>query len=252
MKSKLHPGAQKAYNATGSEGVAALELMPPRESKPRVPPGKSDAPIVAHLADSDIKQDSYREYRLDHTGTRVACYFSVKEHGMIGISGEAHESILELSRRLANETAYRVKLSEEFAYDTVIDWLRLTVTTGDAPRVVEYFVAIPGAEIQEREIWVPFPVVQITRPIQIGNVVFRPVTKAMMDAYGKKLNAYVDPKMGTWFDRLRSRLQAGTAACVTVEAELSKAEEIAAEEAEAAIGILRLACPVLVAALARH
>lgn len=66
-----------------------------------------------------------------------------------------------------------------------------------------------------------------------------------MDAYAEKLNAYEDARSGAVFDHLRSRLQATTAACVTVEAEPSKAEKIAAEEADAAIGILRLACPVL-------
>jgi hypothetical protein len=92
VTSKLHPEAQKAYNARGSDVVAALELMPPRESKPHVPTGKSDAPIVAHLTDGDIKHDSYREYRVDHTGSKVACYFSVRGRGMVGISGKAHES----------------------------------------------------------------------------------------------------------------------------------------------------------------
>lgn len=245
MISKLHPEAQKAYNAKGSDAVAALELMPPRESQPHVPPEKSDAPIVGHLTDSDIKGDSYREYRVDHTGSKVACYFSVQGRGMIGISGKVHESIRELSRRLANEKAYRGKLTEEFAYDTVIEWLTLTVTTGDAPTVVQHFEAVAGAQIQKREIWVPLPIVQITRPIQIGSVVFRRVTKPMMDAYANKLNAYVDAKSGAAFDRLRSRLQSTTAACVTVEAELSKAEQVATEEADVAIGVLRLACPIL-------
>ncbi len=245
MKSKLHPEAEKAYNSRGSEAVAALELMPTRESKRQVPPEKSDAPIVAHFTNSDINHDTFKEYRVDHTGSKVACYFFVQGRGMIGISGTAHESIRELSRRLANEKAYHGKLSEEFAYDTVIEWLKLTVTTGDAPTVVEHFEAVAGAQIQKREIWVLFPVVQITRLIQIGNVVFRRVTKPMMDAYAEKLNANVDAMRGAAFDRVRSRLQGVTAACVTVEAELSKAEQIATEEADTAIGILRLACPVL-------
>jgi hypothetical protein len=150
-----------------------------------------------------------------------------------------------LSRRLANEKAYRGKLSEEFAYDTVIEWLKVTVTTGDAPPVVQHFEAVAGPQIQMREIWVPLPIVQITGPIQIGSVVFRRVTKPLMDAYSDKLNAYADAKSGAKFDRLRSRLQAATAACITIEAELSKAEQLASEEADAAIGILRLGCPVL-------
>jgi hypothetical protein len=245
MASKFHLEALRAYNAKGSEAITALELMPPRDLKPEVPPEKNDTPIVKHLTESDIFLESYREYREDHTGTATACYFFVQGRGMIGIAGTAHESARELSRRLANDKAYREKVSDKFAYDTVIDWLRLNITTGDAPTIVEYFEAVAGIQIQKREIWVPFPVVQITRPIQIGDVVFRRVTKPMMDAYAEKLNAYVDARSGAAFDHLRGRLQAATAACVTVEAETSKAEEIAAEAADAAIAILRLACPVL-------
>lgn len=243
MISKLHPEAQKAYNGRGVELVAALELMPFRKSESDVPPDKSAN--FGHLTDSDIKYDSYREYQVDHTGSKVACYFFVRERGMIGISGKAHESILELSRRLSNEKAYRAKVSEDFTYETVIDWLRLTVTTGDYPTVVQHFESVAGRKIKNQEIWIPLPIVQIAQSIQLGRVVFRRVTKEMMDAYADKLNAYVDEQSGAVFDRLRSRLQDSTAACVQVEAELSKAEQIAAEEAEAAIGILRLACPVL-------
>jgi hypothetical protein len=245
MTSKLHTEARKAYNVRGAEAVAAIELMPSRDSKPPVPPEKSDAPVVGQFNDSNVELDSYREYRLDYAGAKVACYFFVRGRGLIGVSGVAHESVRELSRRLANDKAYRDKVSEAFSYNTIVDWLRLTITTDSAPNVVEYFEAVAVAQIQKREIWVPFPVLQITQPIQIGNVVFRRVTKPMMDAYAEKLNAYEDARSGAVFDHLRSRLQATTAACVTVEAELSKAEEIAAEEADAAIGILRLACPVL-------
>ena len=245
MVSKLHPEAQKAYNAKGSDVVAAIELMPLRESKPHVPPEKSDAPIVEHFTGNDINYDSYREYRKDHTGSKVACYFWVSGRGMIGISGKAHESVRELSRRLANDKAYSGKISEEFAYDTVIEWLRLTITNDDVPPVVQHFEAAAGAQIETHEIWVPLPIVQITRPIQIGSVVFRRVTKPMMDAYANKLNVYADAKTGATFDHLRNQFQAATAACVKVEAELLKAEQIATEKADAAIGILRLACPAL-------
>lgn len=245
MKSKLHPEAIKAYNAKSSEWIEALELMPPRESKPHVPPQESDAPIAGHFTDSDIVDDSYMTFQVDHTGSKVACYFFVKERGMIGISGAAHKSVQEQSRRLANEKVYRDKISEEFAYNTVVDWLKLNITTGNAPSVIEHFEAVAEKQIQKQEIWVPFPVIQITRPIQIGNVVFRRVTKPMMDAYAENLNVGTDANKEAAFNRLRSRLQAATAACVNVEAESSKAEEIAADEADASIGILRLACPVL-------
>lgn len=245
MTSKLHPEAWKAYNARGSEVVAALHIMPPRESKPPIPPEKSDVPIVMNLTDNDINLNSYREYRTDHTGATVACYFFVEGRGLIGVSDAAHHSVRELSQRLANEKAYRGKVSDKFAYDAVIDWLKLTVVTGDAPTVAEHFENVACAQIKKREIWVPFPVIQITRPIQVGNVVFRRVTKPMMDAYAEKVNAGATPKREAAFDRLRGRLQAATAACITVDAEPLKAVQIAAEEADAAIGILRLACPVL-------
>lgn len=245
MNSKLHPEAKKAYDARSSEWISALELMPSRNSESNSSSKGGDAPVVGAFSGSDIVEDSYRTYQVDHTGSKLACYFFVKERGMIGISGATHRSVQEQSRRLANEKAYRNKISEEFAYNTVIDWLKLTVTTGNAPPITEHFEASAESQIQKQEIWVPFPIIQITRPIQIGNVVFRRITKPMMDTYAEKLNAYADPRKGAAFDRLRSRLQATTAACITVEAESSKAKEIAANEADVAIGILRLACPIL-------
>ena len=119
-----------------------------------------------NLTDNDINLNSYREYRTDHTGATVACYFFVKGRGLIGVADAAHNSVRDLSQRLANEKGYRGKVSDKFAYDAVIDWLKLAVVTGDAPTVTDHFEYVACAQIKQREIWVPFPVIQITVPQQ--------------------------------------------------------------------------------------
>jgi hypothetical protein len=243
--SKFHPEAVKAYNNRGMQAVASLHLMPTSASAESTQPENSDAPVVKELRSEDIDRSSYREYRQDHTGSRLACYFFVQDRGLIGIADDAHKAFAQLAGKLSGNKAYRDTVSHEFTYNTLINWLRLNVTTGDAPTLVEYFEAEVTKVVREREIWVPFPVVQISKPFQIGSVTFRRITKEMVDQYATTLNAYANQYDAAVFDQLRHRLQASTAACITVTAERQKAEEIAADETSATIAILRLACPVL-------
>lgn len=241
----LHPEAKKAYDAKGVEVVAALAPMPPRPQKDPIPPEKNDAPITRHIGEEQINMDSYREYRQDYTGLYTACYFYVEGHGLIGVSDQAHESVVQLAARISNDKSYRNRLSQKFVYDRIVDWLRLRVVTGNAPSLSEHVEAAAEKAIRTREIWVPFPVIQIPHPIQIGEVIFRRITKQMMDEYAVKTKAYDSAQNGAVFDHLRTRLQSATAACVTVTAEAAKAREIAAMQADAAISILRLACPIM-------
>jgi hypothetical protein len=244
--SKLHPSAVANYNAKAARVVDAVGPMPPRPSSAPIPPEKSDAPILAQFGESDIKVDSVRQFLRDRTGKNVACYFYVDGKGQVGVSGEAHEELWQISDRLSSDRAYRNSVSHAFFYGKAVDWLEARASDlPNLPDLVDFVETAAAKAIRRFEIWYPIPVAEITRPVQIGRTEFRRITKPMMDEYAERIKASQTPKSDAAFDRLRSRIQAATAACVEVEAEPEKADEVARAESEASIAIFRLACPAM-------
>jgi hypothetical protein len=244
--SKLHPNAVANYNEKAERVASAIEPMPPRPSKTAIPPEKSDAPIMAQFGSTEVKPGSVRQSLHDRTGKVVACYFFVEGKGQVGISGEAHEELWQTAGRLSSDRAYRDSVSQTFFYRKAIDWLQArTSELADLPDLVGYLEAAAAKAVRRFQIWYPIPSAEITRPIQIGRTEFRRITKPMMDEYAERLNASESPKSEAAFARLRSRIQSSTAACVEVEAEPTRADQIARAESEASIAIFRLACPAM-------
>ena len=221
--------------------------MPPRVQAPSIPPENSDAPIMAQFGSSEIAVGTYREYRRDRTGQNVACYFYVDGKGLVGVSGAAHKDLLQVADRLASDRAYRTSISQKFFYNKAVDWLqaRLSASPAEVPPLVTALEDAAQTAVCRFQVWFPIPSAEITRPFQIGRTEFRRITKPMMDEYAVRMNATATPRNEAAFDRLRSRIQASTAACVDVEAEPIRGDEIALMESEASIAIFRLACPAM-------
>lgn len=235
--------AQAAYNTKAESIVSRVEPMPSRDDRPKVSPEKSDAPVTAQFGPAEIRAGSIRQYKVDHSGAKVACYFFVDGRGHIGVAGAAHADLVAIAQRIATDRAYHTSVSQEFVYRAAVDWLKQRIEATDqssVPPLVDYVEREATKAIRRFEVWFPIPVAQITRPIQIGRTWFRRITKQMMDAYADRSKASASPRNEAFFDRLRSRIQAATAACVEVEAEPIRADEVAKSESEASISVFRL------------
>jgi len=244
--SKLHPEAVASYNQRAERLAGSVEAMPPHPSKEPIPPEKNDAPIMMNFTDAQIVPGSVRQYHRDRTGKKVACYFDVDGKGLVGVSGPAHEDLWQITTRLSADRAYRDAVSQEFFYNKAVDWLQARLSTAlDQISLVTFLEEAAQKAIRRFQIWYPIPAAEITRPVQIGRTEFRRITKPMMDQYAERINANATPKNEAFFDRLRSRIQSATAACVEVEAEPIRGDAIARAESEASIAIFRLACPAM-------
>jgi hypothetical protein len=239
----LHPNAAAAYD----EKVASLpqKLKPPPDP-PASQTRSSDSYVSAQITDEDIEPGSLREYHTDFTGQPQACYFE-SARGFLGLDGDDHENLRVVAERLARESTYRDSLSREFIYETSIDWLKARVDdpTGSPLSLIEYLDGAAAKAVKRREIWLPIPVVRISRPFQIGQVVFRRLTKAMLDERIESISVSEREREIIYSDQIRSTLQGATAACVSVEAEPIRAEQYATQESIGPIAVLRLACPAI-------
>jgi hypothetical protein len=244
---KLHDDAAKAYNAKLSSLFMRLHTPPREPSKSGAPlTEKGDTHVVQKYGPREIVPGSYREYLIDSTGERKGCNFDTSR-GFVGISGEDHDALQQITRRIASDRAYRDAVSSDFVYEKCIDWLKNKYERPDDVRAnfTDYLEEVTTKTVRRFEVWLPIPIVQIMNPFDIGLVTFRRITKEMMDEWAERSNIKSSAKAEAVFDRMRSRLQSATAACVTVEAEPIRGNELALERSEASISILRLACPAM-------
>jgi len=175
-----------------------------------------------------------------------ACFFHTSQ-GVVGLTDSDHETLADVTRRIATDLAYRDALSTDFVYEKAVDWLQHRIDTPNdtSADFTEYLNIEATKAVRHIEVWLPIPAVQITNPFEIAGVTFRRITKAMMNEYIERLGANVEESKHVSFDHLRSRLQGATAACVAVEAEPKRANELSLERADPAISILRLCCPTI-------
>jgi hypothetical protein len=243
---KLHEKAAEAYDSKLATLPNRLTNQPQRTTIAQVPPEKSDTHVMQTLEDGDINLDTYRETLVDYTGQRKACYFHTSA-GVVGVAGKDHEILRTTVRRIAADPAYRDSLSEDFVYAECISWIKARSTAPDSttPSFTDYLHASAIKAVKSYEVWLPIPVVQITNPFQIGDVMFRRITKGMMDEWAARSSVLSSPKAEATFDRLRSRIQAATASCVPVVAEPIRGDQLALERSDGAIAVLRLACPAI-------
>jgi hypothetical protein len=238
----LQPDAAAAYDRK----VESLpEKLKPAPDPPPSKTGSSDAYVSAQITDEDMEPGSLREYHTDFTGEPQACYFE-SARGFVGLDDDDHENLRAVTGRLSKESAYRDFLSQKFIYETSIDWLKARADdpAGSPPSFIKYLDEAASKAVKRREIWLPIPVVRISRPFQIGRVIFRRLTKSMLDERITSITASERDKE-IYSDRIRRKLQGATAACVSVEAEPIRAEDYATEESTAPIAVLRLVCPAI-------
>ena len=241
---KLHEKAEAAYNKKIEPLVARVQPRPHRQSPES---GKSRRYVVGEYGQRDIVPGTYREYETDYTGERRSCFFDTQS-GLVGVAGTDHDLLIEMVRRIADDRIYRGALSEDFVYEQSIRWLRSRVEKpeGDHPTWTDFIEDAASEAVSRFEVWLPIPLVRITGPFQIGRTVFRPITQSMIDGWAQGLSNQASSRGEAYLERLRSRIQGATAACVEVEAEPIHANEIALRESGASVAILSLACPSMI------
>ena len=247
----FHPQAIRAYNERAEALLRRLDAQDPLQrraegsAKPPEPNSAgTDAPIVAHYGDEHTVPGSIRQQEVDYRGRTRSCYFETVLRGLVGLREEAYDELAALASRIARDSTWKGAVSPEFVEARLIDWLQARVD-GAATDALEFVGNAAAQAVDAFEVWLPIPTFHIGRPFEVGKVTFRRITEGMMDEYRKTYPSTNRPEVEYYFQSLRSKVQAITAACVAVRAEPIRAHEIALSEAGPAIALVRILCPAL-------
>lgn len=238
--------AKEYFDAKAEE---ILLLLKPRSTREQ--PGREKRSNV-NIYSEEIPEDQIFDFRvtgkIDRLGKEKAKYFET-ENGLIGLEGDNYTIGETLIFKLSERPELNKLLSGEFIKETLFGWLEkrykgeITLTRKFSEHLIEK--ATEG--IKERKVSIPIAFLSIERSFQLGRVIFEYIPDMLFDKIERQIRAKTGNAEGIneGVRQIRKRYQGLVYSSVTISAELQKCIEIAKEETEKALMVLRLYCPTV-------
>jgi hypothetical protein len=181
------------------------------------------------------------ERTTDHIGNTVEI-FLVDEKGSYGFDKIQYTKFNKLIQNLHSTEQLNLKVSLKFIQSESFNWVVEVYKKQQADSsLYDYLLTKSYAEVKPHTFYFPILNLEIEKSFKIGNVEFTYFTKEYFDDLYLKLKAKDDSYTEETFQQLfRRDFQGQVLAKVTVTAERDKAEEIAKQDSEIAIDVLKL------------
>jgi hypothetical protein len=244
MALQIHPEAAKRFDEVANQLLT--KLVPEPQLVPRERGFRPDIFPVVHIPEQDIIGEVVEVHSVvDGSGEEVGRFFQ-QSKPKLGLVGEGFRALTDLVRQIQKTDPLRDTTSFGFVRDTAFEWLEGKYkNTRDDP-FSEYILRKAEQEIKDFDIWIPLHRTYLESALPMGSVVFRTVTREMMDESQTK-TPQSDPETAAAiqfaFARDRSAIQGCAAAAIKIRAERRKAVEVAREQAENATALLRFLSP---------
>jgi len=162
----------------------------------------------------------------------------------IGFYGQSHESFIDLCRKIFEASKLAAIISETFIVESCFEWMRQRYLGKLNSSLTEYVLERCEQHVAVQEVWLPLVGIRLTLPIQIGKVLFKPVSRIDWQRWVSEWQLRQRPEI----PNLRRFLAAVASEGITVGVRRSTAEpiravEIALTEVEAALNLLRYYSP---------
>ena len=242
MRITLPTQAQDYY---GSEAEKLLLLLRPTLERPQRDTSRLS---TAHQPVHTITEDQVKNFgtmsTVDGFGHQKARFFHT-DRGFIGLVESDYDTFEKFVDQLAGRAEIRPYLSERYIADTTFKWFeeRYKGSVEQSGALPEYLISRAEEDIKDRKIAIPLSYVVIQNPFSIGKVRLEFYTKEFFDELEQGLlanNAKVDPE---GMKRLRKKYQGTVFATMNVCAEQERCIEIATEETDNVLLVLRFLSP---------
>jgi hypothetical protein len=246
MKLNLHPEAAKNFNEKAEGLLLAIEKRPrPRQRRPEGPL-EPDIHIAANILPEDIIGDVHTTLT-DAFGNEIAKTFE-SDSELIGLFDDNHKKLIRIAEGMQKVKTLASVVSVELLSDLIFEWIKLKYGAAPVAPIAEYVLAECEKQIQETEIWVPVFMLHVQSDITVGRVTLKTITRAMLDEWrvGFFTHAKDDATISAveqFITKQRGKLQGFAAATIRQVAEPRRASELAFEEAEQAVALLRFFSP---------
>ncbi len=245
MKLDLHPQAANNFNVKAEGLLAELVSVPRPARRGHQGPLDPDVHVAASFGPENIIGDIETRH-IDYSGNEVAKSF--EEGGrLVGLSGDGYKNLVRIAEGIHKVRQLHDAVSLQLLVDLIFEWATLRRQGAAAPSMTDYVLRECEKRLEDVEVWVPVYMLHVQSPLTVGRVTLREITRAMLDEWhGRLLTGVPEEKRAVAAHHLskeRSEFQGFAAATLRLHAEPERAAEIALEEAEQALALLRFFAP---------
>jgi hypothetical protein len=245
MKLDIHPQASENYNKKAEDLLTRLSPLPDHLKPKGSKPNPDIHSTYTFTPENIIGEMGYGW--TDFTGNVAAKAFAEGDQ-MLGLFGDDYIELIRVAEGMQKSIIPRGVVSLPRLSDLIFDWVKSKYRETSASTMTEYVLPQCEKLIKELEIWIPISHLYIQAPFIFGKITFKAITKAMIDDWEASLLSKATKqeeieavRMG--IDRRRSKIQGLATAIIKVEAEPKRAYEIAFEEIDRTVSILRFMSP---------
>jgi len=235
-------GTQR-YNKIATALVAAIE-SPQISPVPNGSQFQPDYHVSAHITDADIAGEI--EIGLpDAFGNEEARCFYVQRKPF-GLGGNAYQQFIKLVEDIQRTPSFQFTVSQSLLSKHLFAWIKGAWLGSLHCAMTEYVIPKCESEIATLEVWVPISLLFVQSDIPIGNITIKPITRNLFDElYKHMLEGPKDhhEEIASFIEKKRKALQGSAAGVMNITAEPERAREIAVEETDRAVSLLRLFHP---------
>lgn len=239
MALEIHPKAAENFNKKGDDLVAKVVADPYAKPSDRRSALGSET-VVRKVKVDAVISPSYT----GHTG-EVAKTFNTPE-GNMGLFGEGYTELAALAEAIQKLPFFKSTVSRKSLIDLSFMWVESRFK-GNADLTLMVFLQDEYSKrVRQIEVCIPVYGLQIPHEITIGDVTLRTLTKSLLDPWHgailEQISRDTPDRLESnlvMLDQERAQLQGYAIACVLINAEPIKAEEVAFEKAGKAINLLR-------------
>ncbi len=242
---KFPKEAQEFFNRKAEE---LLELLRPEQESQHQKRNITTSEDHASRGTLDITiSDTLQYSTINMIGEETSRFFHAKS-GYIGLSEDCYSKFDVLAYNIANKSSLKDAVSKSFIKDSLFDWLekRYKGELSNNVDFVNFLITKTKETIKTRKIALPISNLAIEKPFEVGNVLFDFFAKELFDQLERTIEANSRDERESkqrFINRIRKKYQGVVYASISIEAEIKKSIEIAKQETEEALVVLRFFSP---------
>lgn len=242
---------KKAIEYFNKEAGEILKLLSPYKEQriPGRPPKSVSHQITASIDEKEIEPRV--KSLVDIEGKEISRYFFIKPGYWIGLDLINYKKFEKLINQLCKRKNIGRVISEKALKSISFSWLkeRHCKSINESTTFIQYFESVLQKYVKEFKLSIPIDYLAIDDPFEVGKVKFEYLTKDLFDKIEMKLKEGIKMNKATPEDvqsatkKLRKKYQGSVVTTHIVTAEEEKAIELAVEETEKALSLLRFFSP---------
>lgn len=244
MEIKINSEARRNFDQKANELL--LELRPiERSASKRDRRFAPDLHMEAKITEKDII-GKIKQAVSDHKGNEIGKSFCYQGRH-IGLFDINYKKLQDLAQAMLRANSLKNFISMKYLLDVIFEWMEGRYRNATSANMVKFVLENCKNCIKEMEIWIPIAYLCIEDDIKIGKIIFKTFQKNMFEEWmrivGEK-NPDIKEAYIAELKKLQSKHQGTAAATIKLIAEPIRAQEIAVEETEKSLSILRFFSPV--------